>query len=151
MSKVMLVIVFFLTLAGCVKQQGSAQKKDAVAPVEKTELIEPIAEPVVPAKVEEAVKEEAGTVQEKAIETVAEGTSATEESGAQVAPPAAIVEEMQAQVKGAQQQEAQAKPAEGIDEVIAKNGWGFSVYDPKTGIEEFYTSKGALLGSKKRL
>jgi len=151
MNKVILVIVFMLTLAGCAKQQDLTQKNESVVPVGEVKQIEPTVEPAVPAKAEETVKEEVGIVEEKTIDMASEVTAAADESGFQVAPPAGIVEKMQAQVKEAQEQKVAVTPVAGVDEVIAKNGWGFSVYDPKTGIEEFYTSKGSLLGSKKRL
>jgi hypothetical protein len=33
-------------------------------------------------------------------------------------------------------------------EIIDGNSWGFSVYDPKTGITQYYTSNGRLLGQR---
>lgn len=48
------------------------------------------------------------------------------------------------------QQDAAVKSIKGAEEIIAENRWGFAIYDPKAGIEKFYTSKGTLLGSKKR-
>ncbi|MFC1709228.1 hypothetical protein ACFL2J_04135 [Candidatus Omnitrophota bacterium] len=34
------------------------------------------------------------------------------------------------------------------DEIIAQNRWGFSIYDPETGVAEYYASKGSYLGKK---
>jgi hypothetical protein len=127
MNKAIWVIVFLLLLAGCAKEQDLTEKNGSIA----------------------LVQEEAA-IEEKIIEAGTEGTAASQESGMQVAPPVAIVQEMQAQIKKAQEPAAPIEPAGEAEEIIAANRWGFSVYDPQTGIEEFYTSSGALLGSKKR-
>ncbi|MFH1621528.1 MAG: hypothetical protein ABIA97_00205 [Candidatus Omnitrophota bacterium] len=37
---------------------------------------------------------------------------------------------------------------ESVEEIIKQNRWGFSIYDPKTGIIEYYTSNGGYLGKK---
>jgi hypothetical protein len=149
MNEVTLGIVFLLMIYGCAKEQDLKQKSASVAPVQEVKQIEPT-QPVLPSRAEEIVKQEAGVVEEKIIEAGTEVTSTPDESGFQVAPPVAIVQEMQAQVKKVQQQKALVKPAEGAEEIIAENRWGFSIYDPQTGIEEFFTIKGTLLGSKTR-
>lgn len=124
MNKVALVIVFLLMLAGCAKEQDLTQKSNPVAPVQEAKQIEPV-QPI-PA------------------------STAVEEPGMQVAPPVAVVQEMQAQIKKVEQQKAPVKPAAGAEGIIAENMWGYSVYDPQTGIEELYTSNSTLLGSRKR-
>jgi ABC-type uncharacterized transport system auxiliary subunit len=73
-----------------------------------------------------------------------------EEEGAQVAPPVAIAQEMRDQVKMGRQQEAAVKPIQDAAQIIAENRWGFAAYDPQTGIEELYTSRGVHLGSRRR-
>lgn len=137
MSKVTLVIVFLLMLAGCAKEQDLTQKSDSVALVQEAKQIEPT-QPILSSKAAEIVKQEEGAVEEKIIE----------ESGFQVAPPVAIVQEMQAKIKDIQQQKAPGKPTEGADGIIAENRWGFSVYDPQTGITQYYTSNGSFLGQR---
>jgi uncharacterized protein YcfL len=132
MNKVTLVIISLLMLAGCAKEQDLTQKSASVAPEE------------------EVVKQEAGAVEEKIMEAGTEGTSALDESGFQVVPPVDIAQEMQAQIKDTQQQKTLVEPIAGTEGIIAENRWGFSIYDPQTGIEEFYTSKSTLLGSRTR-
>ncbi len=132
MNKVIPVIVFLLTLAGCAKQQDLAQKNESAAPVAQI------------------TKEEAGTVEEKVIETASEVTAAADESGFQVAPPAGIVAKMQVQMKAPPQEKEAVSTIEGAQDIIAENRWGFSVYDPQSRVEQFYTSKGVLLGSYKK-
>lgn len=34
------------------------------------------------------------------------------------------------------------------EEIIKENRWGFSIYDPETGIIEYYASEGGFLGKK---
>jgi uncharacterized protein YcfL len=131
MNKVTLVIVFLLMLAGCAKEQDLTQKSDSAALVQEAKQIEP-AQPTLPAKAAEILKQEAEV----------------EESGFQVAPPVTIVQEMQAKIKDAQQQKAPVELIKGADGIIAENRWGFSVYDPQTGITQYYTSNGSFLGQR---
>lgn len=41
------------------------------------------------------------------------------------------------------------EPAVGGDKLIAAGEWGFSIYDPQTGIVEYYTGNGNFLGKRK--
>ncbi|MFC1646560.1 hypothetical protein ACFL2Y_05240, partial [Candidatus Omnitrophota bacterium] len=34
------------------------------------------------------------------------------------------------------------------EEIIKQNRWGFSIYDPKTGVVEYYASRGGYLGKR---
>lgn len=137
MNKVTLVIVFLLMLAGCTKEQDLTQKSNSVALVQEAKQIEPT-KPILSSRAAEIVRQGEGAVEEKIIE----------ESGFQVAPPAAIVQQMQAQIKQAQQEKAPLGLIKGADGIIAENRWGFSVYDPQTGITQYYTSNGSFLGQR---
>jgi hypothetical protein len=83
------------------------------------------------------------------VQEVQKAETVMEEPGAQIAPPADIVQQMQAQIKAAQQQKAPAKAIQGADEIISENRWGLSVYDPQTGITQYFTSNGGYLGERK--
>ena len=37
---------------------------------------------------------------------------------------------------------------ESSEEIIKQNRWGFSIFDPKTGVVEYYASKGGYLGKR---
>ena len=37
---------------------------------------------------------------------------------------------------------------ESKEEIITQNSWGFSIFDPETGITEYYASKGGYLGKR---
>lgn len=71
-----------------------------------------------------------------------------EAPGMNVAPPVAVVQEMRAQIQKPPQQKTPVNPAEGAEEIIAENRWGFSVYDPHMGITQYYSSRGLYLGQR---
>ena len=42
----------------------------------------------------------------------------------------------------------EAPIVESKEEIITQNSWGFSIFDPETGITEYYASKGGYLGKR---
>lgn len=134
MKKIAMVVIFLFTFVGCAKEQSATQKSASVTSAQEVKPVGSLST----------------TISVKAVEVGSPEAVTQEGSGLQVAPPEAIVQEMQAKVKEAQQQTALVNPVEGAESSIAENRWGFSIYDPKTGIEGFYTSKGFFLGEKKR-
>ena len=149
MNKVMLVIIFLLMLSGCTKKQDLTQKSGSVVPAQEIKQVEST-QTLPSSRVAEIAKEEGGVVEEKMIDVGAEGTSAPVESVAQVTPSENITKEIQTQVKDMQQQQTSVKSIKGAEEIIAENSWGFSAYDPQSGIVEYYTSNGMLLGKMKK-
>jgi len=149
MNKVTLVIIFLLMLSGCTKKQDLTQKSGSVVPAQEIKQVEST-QTLPSSRVAEIAKEEGGVVEEKMIDVGAEGTSAPVESVAQVTPSEDVAKEIQTQVKDMQQQQTSVKSIKGAEEIIAENSWGFSAYDPQSGIVEYYTSNGMLLGKMKK-
>lgn len=149
MNKVMLVIILLLMLSGCAKEQDLTQKSGSVITTQEIKQVEST-QTLPSSRVAEIAKEEGEVVEEKRIDVSAEETSVLNKSMAQVAPLENITKEIQTQIKDMQQQQTSVKSINGAEEIIAENSWGFSAYDPQSGIVEYYTSSGMLLGKMKK-
>ncbi len=160
MNKVIVTAVFLFMLIGCTKVENQAQKNAPVTPAQEVKQVE-VVQPAAPAEVVQKVEDVKGEVQEK-VDVAAEVTTDVQQADTQALSQADVVKEIEEQVNEVAQQvqeEAQqvvgqvkelAKPDKKGEEIIASNSWGYSVFDPQTGIVEFYTTTGILLGSKKR-
>jgi hypothetical protein len=132
MSRRLLLVVALMIMAGCAKEEGFSDKSNVSVSQEETGKAE-ISNSAVSSESKDAARQEE--------------VSLSQESGAQVAPPAAIVSEMQAKVKETSSAGG-IKPSETGDDAIEGHRWGFSVYNPETGVTRYYAGNGSFLGQR---
>lgn len=148
MNKVVAAIMFLFMFSGCAKQDLT-KKSEPAAPVQENKEIEP-AQPLPLLQLDRVLKEEGETVEKKITDVSAEATNALQNQQLQATPEADVTQEIPVQTSDVVQQKTPATLVEGADKIIAEKKWGISAYNLQTGMEEFYTSKGVFLGSKKR-
>jgi len=122
MKKLLFLLLVVFVVSGCDIMQNASmnnQPKDEVLVEEMLSSLEGIA-----VVVEEEIT---AVVEEEKIEAVSEEL------------------EVEALVIAKKEE---APIIESNQEIIRQNRWGFSIYDPNTGVTEYYASKGSYLGKE---
>ena len=125
MKQVLFLMMIILVISGCELPQGTATKntEDKVSVGQETVVSSQALQP--------------GLISQEAVNQNSDQEKMQ-----------AVSEEIEVKAIVLAKEDKGAVSDKVSEEIIAENRWGFSIYDPKTGIVEYYASKGGYLGER---